>query len=78
MLRVADVAERLNVSVQCVYQLIESGKLAVHRIGVGRGAIRVSEPDLERFLQASRVGERQPQTERRSQTPKAKLKHIRL
>lgn len=54
MLNVREVAERLRVSATCVYQLIEQGKLACHRIGIGRGAIRVSEGDLEEFIAGCR------------------------
>ena len=37
MLSVKKVAERLGVSPQCVYSLVERGLLECHRIGVGRG-----------------------------------------
>ncbi|MCA9028949.1 MAG: helix-turn-helix domain-containing protein [Planctomycetaceae bacterium] len=53
-LTVREVAERLKISPSCVYQLVESGKLAHHRIGTGRGAIRISEDDLNNFLSATR------------------------
>jgi excisionase family DNA binding protein len=54
MLNVREVAERLRVSATCVYQLIEQGRMACHRIGIGRGAIRVSEDDLEEFIDGCR------------------------
>lgn len=73
MLRVCDVAERLNVSAQCVYQLVDRGKLIAHRIGIGRGAIRVSETDLQQFLRNSRMGKTPANTTVRQRT----LKHIR-
>ena len=50
LLTVPQVAERLNISPSAVYQLIEAGKLGHHRIGIGRGTIRVSEADLGAFL----------------------------
>lgn len=50
-----ETAARLNVSVKCVYSLIESGKLIAHRIGVGRGTLRIAEEDLTRFLSESKV-----------------------
>lgn len=43
MLTVKEVAERLRVSRTCVYQLIERGMLVCHRIGLGRGAIRIAQ-----------------------------------
>ena len=74
LLTVKDVAERLSVSASLVYQLVESGKLSFHRIGTGRGTIRVSQFDLESYLAASHI-------ETQSQAPvvrRTKLKHIRL
>lgn len=54
LLTVAMVAERLRVSRTTVYQLVESGRLSVHRIGGGRGAIRVNEGDLAAYLDSCR------------------------
>ncbi len=47
-LTVKQVAQHLNVSPSVVYQLLDSGRLACHRIGKGRGTIRVSAGDLLR------------------------------
>lgn len=60
MLKVKEVAERIGVSVACVYGLIASVKLACHRIGVGRGTIRVSEEQLRAYLErtATQIGEK--------------------
>lgn len=55
MLTVAEVAARLGVSRTCVYSLVESGRLRHYRIGLGRGAIRVSEEDLTAFLDGCRA-----------------------
>ena len=74
-LTVSAVAERLSVSASLVYQMIESGKLAHHRIGTGRGTIRISETDLESYL-AECHHELQPPTAKSS--CKSRLKHIRL
>ena len=54
MLTVKEVAQRLNVSQSCIYQLVESGRIPHHRIGLGRGAIRFSDADIESFLSNSR------------------------
>ena len=54
LLTVTEAAERLSVSVSCIYQLVENDKLPHHRIGLGRGAIRFSEADLDGFLAACR------------------------
>jgi len=55
MLTVKEVAERLRISRTCVYQLVERGKLACHRIGLGRGAIRISLADLTEYIESCRV-----------------------
>lgn len=62
MLTVREVAEQLSVSATCVYQLISRGKLACHRIGVGRGAIRIAAEDLAAFIEGCRRGEKSTQS----------------
>ena len=52
LLKPKQVSDRLNVSLSTVYGLVESGRLGCHRIGQGRGAIRISEDDLAAYLQA--------------------------
>lgn len=76
LLTVQEAAVRLKVSKSSVYALIDSGQLACHRIGMRRGTIRVSEQDLDAFLEACHVGvlEQQPSASGR----KLKLKHIQL
>jgi len=76
LLTVKDVAGRLNVSPSCIYQLVETGKIPHHRIGVGRGAIRFTEDDLAEYLDRNRSqpasgGQPRPAT-------RPKLKHIKL
>lgn len=71
LLTVAETAERLRCSRALVYQLCERGRLPHHRLGVGRGTIRVSEGDLEMFLEQNRVEAPSPE-------PRMPLKHIRL
>lgn len=53
MLTVAEVAQRLKVSVRLVYKLVERGDIASHRIA---STIRVKEEDLEAYLNGVRVG----------------------
>ena len=57
MLTVNQAAERLNVSVKTVRNLIASGRLAHYRIGTGRGVIRISEDALDRHLAECEVRE---------------------
>lgn len=77
MLKVADVAQQLNCAVSTVYALVESGRLPCHRIGCGRGAVRVSDEDLAAYLNQSRslptVAAPAPEPNRR-----VKLKHLRI
>ncbi|WP_261343820.1 helix-turn-helix domain-containing protein [Bythopirellula goksoeyrii] len=48
------LARQLKMSESLVYQLIEQGRLASHRIGNGRGRIRISEKDLLDYLSGCR------------------------
>jgi excisionase family DNA binding protein len=59
MLRVRDVASRLNCSLSTVYVLIENGRLPAHRVGLRKG-IRVSEEDLRAYLERNRGIVEQP------------------
>ncbi len=52
MLTVPEVAERLRVAVSTVYALVENGKLGAFHIGPNDGAIRVSELQLQAYLDA--------------------------
>lgn len=51
MLKISDVAKRLCISQACAYALVESKELGHYRIGLGRGTIRVSEEQLQDFLE---------------------------
>lgn len=76
-LTVREVADRLRVSASSVYLVVESGRLAHHRIGARRGAIRISEDDLEAYLAQCR---REPTTHTPAPAPVArpKPKHIKV
>lgn len=76
LLTVRDVAKRLNVSTSSVYALIQKGRLPHHRIGAGRGAIRVSEEDLAAYLESCRTQHETDGKPRKA--PRPKLKHLRL
>lgn len=60
LLTVREVAEVLRVSGSLVYQLIEQHRLPVHRVGNGRGSLRVSEVDLAAYIDACREGSLPP------------------
>ena len=74
LLTIHEVAAILKVSKSLVYGMIASGKIACHRIGNGRGAIRVRRDDLEEFLAACRFAESEPAP----RVPRPKLKHLKL
>ena len=75
LLTVADVAEWLNVSSSLIYQLVESRKIPVCRIGTGRGTIRFRSEDIENYI-ASSLDSRLPiKTAKPSPTG---LKHIKV
>jgi excisionase family DNA binding protein len=78
-LSVKEVAARLSISEALVYTWVESGQLAHFRLGGQgkRGAIRVDETDLERFLATRKKNGRQgcPPP---APVPRVKLKHLQL
>ncbi len=52
VLTVADVAERLGVSISLVYELVSQKLIACYRVGSGRGTIRFAEADIDAYLQS--------------------------
>ena len=76
-LTVREVAQQLRVNPASIYALVETGKLAHHRIGARRGAIRISEADLATYLESCH---RCSAEERCAPQPpvRVRLKHIRL
>ncbi len=77
MLTVNDVAKRLNVAVSTVYGLIAKKRIRAHRIGLGRGTIRIGRSDLDTFLSgtASEVMTKETAPARPITQP---LKHIKM
>lgn len=59
MLKVSQVAKLLNLSNSKVYELVEQGHLAHHRMG---GAIRVSEEQLAQFLDETKQERGKPKS----------------
>jgi excisionase family DNA binding protein len=69
-------ARKLECSVSTIYALVAAGKLRCVRIGLGRGAIRISEEHLEQFLKAA-----EPEKTPASTPPAAPMrtfKHLKL
>ena len=57
LLLVSEVAEMLRCAESTVYALIDQGKLAGFRIGPHRGGIRISEDDVQAYLDGARVNQ---------------------
>ncbi len=70
MYTVNEVAERLKVSPATIYDAASSGELPHHRIGRGRGTIRVSEEQLAEYLKKTQV--------KPASSPQRDLRHIQL
>ena len=71
MKTVKQVAEYLTVSETIVYRLIESGELKAHRIGIGRGTIRVSDEQLKDYLEAVETGQ-----DESASVPPTRFRHL--
>ncbi|MBI1902911.1 MAG: helix-turn-helix domain-containing protein [Planctomycetes bacterium] len=54
LLTVQEAASLLRLSRGAVYVLCSSGRLPHYRVGVGRGAIRISDGDLATFIEQCR------------------------
>jgi excisionase family DNA binding protein len=64
---VAQAAAKLEVSEGLVYKLCRAGKIAHHRVGLGRGVIRIEADALDEFKRGCEAGafENEPETKRR-------------
>ena len=77
MLSIKQAAEQLNVSEKTIRNLLDSGQLAFHRIGAGRGVIRIAEEALAAYLAECEVVANQPSAPRRRVAPHT-LRHLKL
>lgn len=75
LLTIKEMAVALRVSATTAYQLVEQGKVPCHRVGVGRGAIRIKEEDLVAYLERCRSGE-SPVREQRKPVRTSALQHL--
>lgn len=73
---VKQAAARLEVSAATVYGLVAAGKLRCHRVGLGRGCIRISEEHIVQYLSgAERGGEVMPHP---PPSPAYRPKHVKV
>ena len=63
-LTVVQAATLAGVGKRTIYKLCEDGRLPHHRVGTGRGTIRVKRDDLDRYLEQNRVEGRSPVPEK--------------
>ena len=75
-LNISEAAQTLRISRSLVYQLIETGRLEAYRVGVGRGAIRISREDFLRFLESCR--DNSGRAASRPPRRKEKLRHLKV
>ena len=54
-LSVKQASERYGIPERTIYALCKDGQLVHHRVGTGRGTIRIKPADLDRHLLQSRV-----------------------
>jgi excisionase family DNA binding protein len=57
-MRPADVAGRLGLAVNTVYELLAAGKLGSYRVGPSGGRHRIAEEHLEAYLRSCESGPR--------------------
>ena len=78
LLKIEEAAKRLSVSRSTMYQLVEKRQLPHHRIGLGRGAIRISEVDLVEFLRQRRIEQLGAnKNDKRPRPTRKRLRHLR-
>jgi excisionase family DNA binding protein len=56
LLTVSEAAQLLKLSLGGIYALCKSGNLPHHRLGAGRGAIRIDRVDLLTYIAACKTG----------------------
>lgn len=59
-LRPTDVAERLGLALNTVYELLSTGKLGSYRVGPSGGRHRITEEHLQAYLAACESGPKLP------------------
>jgi excisionase family DNA binding protein len=74
-LTVRQAAARLEVSSTTIYGLVAAGKLGCIRVGLGRGAIRITEAHIIAFMVGN---EPRPAISPPAAAPAPRLNHIKL
>ena len=78
LLTVKEVAARLGVSVSTIYSLVAAGELPAHRIGVGRGTLRIRDTAIQSYLESNQVESKafSNHTKERRQKRRQTLRHL--
>jgi excisionase family DNA binding protein len=66
LLKPAQVASRLGLSVETVHRMMVAGKLQYYTVGTGRGSRRVSEEQLAAYLAGTVAGKPAPPAPKRT------------
>jgi excisionase family DNA binding protein len=74
LLSIKQVAAKLHLGQTTVYGLCRQRKLRHFRVGLGRGAIRIDERDLEEYLKGAMAGPELVQP----LPPRERFKHLRV
>lgn len=72
LLTVAECATLLRLGESTIYAMIDQGKLSGFLIGPRQGSVRISEEDIERYLESCRTGPK----ERLRSKQQVKLKRL--
>src|SRR4051794_1296305 len=57
---VAEAATKLEVKTTVIYALCKAKLLGHHRVGLGRGSIRISQADVDIYVRSRRVDPEEP------------------
>lgn len=55
LLKITEVAKRLNCSLSNAYALVAAGELEAYRVGKGKGGLRFDERQIQAFLEKRRT-----------------------
>ena len=79
LLTVAEVADKLRLSLASVYLLVNSGDLPAIRVGHGRGTLRVNPDEVQAYLERKQVRVvRVRNAMRKVSTAKYDFKHLKV
>jgi excisionase family DNA binding protein len=78
LMKIPEVAGRLEASKSFVYDLISSGRLKHYRLGKGQGGIRVSEEQLREYLKSRERGGESVPPPQKPRRPRGAFRHLKV